>query len=270
MTNPTIPIIDFHVHCFPDALAPRAVGSVKDRTDNGMDGTLDSQKRWMARQKISYSVILNMASRPDAMDNVNRFALSCAAPGLIPFGSVHPDAANAIETVEELHHLGIRGIKFHTAHQRFQFDNDAYRPLYRRIGALGLITLVHCGVSSRSPDYQVYPVHVARVIDCFQGAPFVAAHMGGITPTHPEFKLLTELPVYVDTALMERRITPAGLNEAVNILGVQRVLFGSDLPWGNFAGALNLVRQAGLPWEKEHMILCKNAEQLLGLAQQGL
>lgn len=257
-------VIDFHVHCFPEALAQRAVDSVPMTGSHRLSGTLRGQLDFMARSGLRGCALAHMASRPDTMANVNRFALSTMGPGRFVFGSVHPAARDAAEQVRWLYDRGIRGIKFHTGHQDFDFDQPDFLPLYRQIGRLGMVTMIHCGSSLKSPRHLVWPDTVARVIDAFSGAPFICAHMGGVSPRDPAFSLLCELPVYVDTALTPRMMDAEALAQAVDRLGAGRVLFGSDLPWADFDQTLKLVRSAaslapGLDWDA---VLGKNAEHL--------
>lgn len=237
-------LFDFHVHCFPAHLARRAVDSVRSGSPKPLDGTLEAQLDLMRSKGIGGCALLHMASRPDTMRHVNEFALSTRGPGRFVFGSVHPAAPNALAELEWLYEQGIRGVKFHTGHQRFDFDDPANLPLYRRIGQLGMVTLVHCGPSARSPLHLVWPHTVARVITAFGGAPFICAHMGGASVEEPAFELLCQMPVLLDTALASRSMDGPRLAEAARRLGPGRLLFGSDLPWASYDAALELVEQA--------------------------
>ena len=262
-------MIDFHVHCYPAFLAKRAVDSVKENYYQ-VDGTLDTQREWMRQHHVEKSVLLNMATRPDTMANVNRFAAQSTCEEFIPFGSVHPAAKNALQEVEYLYQQGIRGIKFHTGHQNFDFDDTKNTPLYRKIGSLGMATIVHCGDSAKSPNHLVLPHTVARVIDAFQGAPFICAHMGGIDMNSHELDLLKQMPVLVDTALAIRRMEAKEFGLMVRELGVERVLFGSDHPWGDFFRTRDMVENSDLTATEKKEIFYGNAVSLLNrIGQSG-
>ena len=168
-----------------------------------------------------------------------------------------------------MYEQGLRGVKFHTAHQLFNFDDPKYLPLYRHIGELGMVTLVHCGFSVRSADYPVWPDTVARVIEAFDGAPFIAAHMGGINGDDPRFELLRQMPVLVDTAMIRRRATPAELADLSAALGMERVLFGSDLPWASWQEAYGAVTEAAAcrPDFDLEAVLWRNAQALIARYQ---
>ncbi len=126
-----------------------------------------------------------------------------------------------------------------------------------------MITLVHCGPSAKSNAHLVWPSTVARAIEAFNGAPFICAHMGGINYMHPEFAVLQELPVFVDTALATRYMNSEQFAQMVSLLGVHRVLFGSDLPWGDYAETMDLVEHAPLTEEEKRAILFGNAYNLI-------
>jgi len=258
-------IIDFHTHCFPAELAAKAVSSPRLGWKFPADGTIDCELRLMEENSIDMAVLLNMATRPDTMAHVNKFAIEHNQGKFISFGSVHPFADNAVQEIERLYSIGIKGIKFHTGHQCFSIEDKRCIPVFEKIGELKMITVIHCGISMKSPLNQVFPENVSRVIKHFKGAPFICAHMGGVYFPDEQLKILKELPVMVDTALMYERSTAENLSALVSELGAERVLFGSDLPWGHQKEAINLITNAGLTKEEQSAILYKNACRLLGL-----
>ena len=52
-------------------------------------------------------------------------------------------------------------------------DEPCCEPIFRKIGELGMMTVIHGGRSIRTKEFPVLPRAVARYIDCFQGAPVV-------------------------------------------------------------------------------------------------
>lgn len=258
-------IIDMHTHCFPMNLAMRALTSTTFRCDFSGDGTIECERQLMKKFGVKCSVMLSMAKRPDTQADVNKFALQVNSNDIIAFGSVHPFSSDAIETVEMLWDAGIRGIKFHNAHQQFDISDDRCRPLYKKIGRLGMITVIHGGESRRSAEHWAWPSEVSKIIDCFEGAPFICAHMGGIKITKNEFKILKDLPVLVDTAMVSTWMTSEEFSEGVNELGSKRVLFGSDLPWGRMKQEIDFLENAKLSENEKNNIFYFNAANLLKL-----
>ena len=188
-------MIDAHTHCFPDALAPRALS----KTDlyGGVyetDATISGQIRLAEKEGLRKVVVLHVANRPDSMHHVNDFAVSVngMAGKVISFASIHPHAPDAAEEVERLYSLGIRGIKFQPIRQGFFMDEPCCEPIFRKIGELGMMTVIHGGRSIRTKEFPVLPRTVARYIDCFQGAPVVLSHLGGMFLSEDEIRGLRE------------------------------------------------------------------------------
>ena len=153
-------MIDAHTHCFPDALAPRALS----KTDlyGGVyetDATISGQIRLAEKEGLRKVVVLHVANRPDSMHHVNDFAVSVngMAGKVISFASIHPHAPDAAEEVERLYSLGIRGIKFQPIRQGFFMDEPCCEPIFRKIGELGMMTVIHGGRSIRTKEFPVLP-----------------------------------------------------------------------------------------------------------------
>lgn len=259
-----MPKFDFHVHCYPRHLARRAVSAVPTGADAQTDATWEGQLKFMAETEFKHAAILNIAASPHSMHSVNSFALEITRPDQLVFGSVHPFAENALEELDWLYENGIRGIKLHTGYQQYEFDDPAAFPVYRRIGELGMVTLIHCGPFFKNRDHVIWPQTIARAIDQFKGAPFVAAHMGGVKPDHPDFALVKEMPVYVDTALASIRMNQEQFAYAVEELGVDRVLYGTDMPWQDPRKLVAWIDEAlaSKPQEYRDKIYCRNAMEL--------
>ena len=70
-------IIDFHTHAFPDQIAERAVGKLAAiaNLEPQHDGTVSDLLRKMEKSGVDASVILNIATNPKQMTNVNNFAI---------------------------------------------------------------------------------------------------------------------------------------------------------------------------------------------------
>ena len=73
--------VDFHTHCFPDFLAPRAMENLTRISvyPPCLNGTLSALKESMSRAGIHRSVVLNIATNPKQTENVNNFAIEANA-----------------------------------------------------------------------------------------------------------------------------------------------------------------------------------------------
>lgn len=254
-------MIDAHVHCFPDNLASRALSKTNLYGTYETDGTIAGQLRLAEQYGIEKILVLNLANTPEQQEHVNQYAL--AINGLqnkvISLGSVHPYASNAVETVEWLYKEGIRGIKFQPIRQEFYMDDPVCRPIFRKIGELGMMTVIHGGRSVRTDQYHVLPKAVGRYIDEFQGAPVICAHMAGMFCTEEEIKEIAAMPVYTDTALCVRHLDQKKFDWAAEQFGAERILFGTDMPWANMEKEMDYIRRSYFDEADQEKIFRGNA-----------
>ena len=173
-------LIDFHTHAFPPKLAGRAVAQLS-RSAGGLepqtDGTLESLKALMDADGVDLSVVLTIATNPGQMHKVNDYAFEMDRDDrIVAFGSVHPDAPDALEELERIKAAGLKGVKLHPEYQGFYADEERMKPIYRKISQLGLITLFHAGEDyGYPPPYHAQPEHLKHALGWFD-SPVVAAH----------------------------------------------------------------------------------------------
>lgn len=258
-------MIDAHTHCFPNTLAPRALAKTNLYGTYETDATIQGQIRLAKRMGIDKVVVLNTATHPDSMGNVNDFAVKINGleGRIISFGSVHPYAPDAVAEVERLYSLGIRGMKFQPIHQRFYMDEPCCAPVFQKIGSLGMMTVIHGGRSIRTKEFPVLPDAIARCIDSFGGAPVVLSHMGGMFLTEEEIRQAAALPVITDTALCVRHLDQKKFNLALELFGVGRVMFGTDMPWAFMEREIAYIENAPLTEGEKQLILDGNARRYL-------
>ena len=263
-------IIDFHTHCFPDAIALKAIEILRGRSGifhPYQNGTVSDLIRLQKRAGVDKSVIQNIATNPHQQKKVNDFAISLLNnPDVIPFGSVHPDSEDAIDELYRLREDGIKGIKLHPDYQEFYCDDDRMLPLYEKIAELGFITLFHCGIDMGYPK----PVHcdaqrLSRVLHSFGNAPVIAAHLGGICDSENVIKHLAGKDVYLDTAFSYGVQPPVCVKEIITAHGADKILMASDSPWNDPADSIALIKHLGFDKEDEDAILGNTAAKLLGL-----
>ena len=262
-------LIDFHTHAFPVRIASRAMqalsfqgGGLKPQTD----GTLASLKAEMAKDGVDISVVLSIATSPRQQHNVNSFAMELDRdPALVAFGSVHPEAPDALEELERIKAAGLKGVKLHPEFQGFYADDEKLKPIYRRISELGLITLFHAGEDyGYAPPYHAMPEHLLKALRWFD-SPVVAAHWGGIGCGQQVLELLCGENVFFDLSYGYGAMPKPTAQAILDRHGPDKLLFGSDSPWHRPAWELRLLDSLELGSEDREKILWKNAAKLLGL-----
>ncbi len=258
-------MIDVHTHCFPDELAARALGKTNIYGVYETDATVGGELALARKAGMRKFIILHTATRPDSMIHVNDFAVRVnhLENMVISFGSIHPYAPNALDELDRLYSMGIRGIKFQPTRQHFYIDEPCCAPVFRRIGELGMMTVIHGGGSARTKDFPVMPSALAKYIDCFGGALVNFAHMGGMFLTEEERRLAASLPIITDTALCARHLDQDGFNRALDLFGIERVMFGTDMPWASMKVETSYIENAPITAAEKEAIFDGNAARYL-------
>ncbi len=261
-------LIDFHTHCFPDKIAPKAIEKLA-HASGGLtpytDGTVDGLRARMAADGVDKAVVLNIATNAHQQQAVNDFAAAINSEDIVAFGSVFPYAEDALQELERIKALGLKGVKLHPDYQGFAVDDIRLKPLYRKIGELGLITVFHAGVDyGFPPPYGCMPERLAAALPWFD-SPVVAAHFGGIDSYDGVLQHLAGLPLYLDTAMSYAMLPRYYAEKIIEKHGTDRILFGTDCPWHTAPMEQRLLEHLDLSDEDKTNIYSKNAQKLLHL-----
>ena len=260
-------LIDFHTHCFPDKLAPRALeslsfssGGLKPHTD----ATLSGIRKNMAEESVDASVVLSIATNAAQQKNVNDFAASINnEKDIFSFGSVFPDSHDVLDELERIKELGLKGVKLHPEYQGFFTDDEKMKPIYKKISSLGLITVFHAGWDfGYKPPYHNMPDNLLGALKWFD-SPVVAAHWGGVCCGDEVIEKLCGLDVYFDTAFGYGTMPKYVPEKIIEKHGCDKILFGTDSPWQVASMEMNVLDTLGLTNEEKDKILYKNALKLL-------
>ena len=260
-------IIDFHAHLFPDSLAFRTIPHLQRicGLPPTSDGTRDTLLARMEQWGVDLAVVQHIATKPHQQQTINDFAASLQGEKLRCFGTVHPDSPEPEKEVERIHRLGLKGVKLHPDYQGFFADDPKADPIYEACRALGLPVLFHAGWDYISPEVSHgSPKAIAAVLDRFPGLTIIAAHLGGMARCKEAKEYLIGRPVYIDTSMAWNFASP---EEAKRILlhhDPQRILYGSDCPWGSLEKDRPYLDALGLPEDLMEKIWFKNALALLG------
>lgn len=267
-------VIDFHSHCFPDALAPRAIEKLccnAMHTDFSphTNGTASDTEAKLRAAGIDHAVVCNIATNARQQHNVNSFAISLTERDgmLIPLGSLHPDGEDKRGELARLRAAGIRGIKIHPDYVRFDIDDPGFDEIFTLCAEIGFFVVTHAGLDPVSPDHMhASPRAIANVLGRYPGLRLVAAHMGSLRCAAEVLETLVGLDVYFDTSLSSLR--PDEHDTLIKILQnhrPDRLLFGTDTPWSCAADELRFIETAPIPDDLRERILWRNAAELLGL-----
>ena len=261
--------IDFHTHAFPDKLAPSAIDGLakasgyRPETDGTVRGLIAKMDEW----GVDLAVVANIAVTPRSEQKVNDFAIETNDMHRIAaFGSVHPASEHAIAELHRLKAAGIRGIKLHPEYQGFDIDDKAAYPIYEACNNLGLVVLFHAGwdvayVSSR----RAYPDKAISVIRDFPDLKIVLGHFGANRAIEETKALLVGTHAYFDLSLTNEYLTPDEVAAVIRAHGTDKILFGTDCPWGNPTVMEAFLTEMPLSDVEKEQIRYRNAAALLGL-----
>jgi len=157
------------------------------------------------------------------------------------FGNIDPwKGAAALNELERVKDLGLKGLKFHPSTQQFYPNDPRFYPLWEKAQQLGLIVLFHSGttgVGAGRPGGVGVKLAFARPIPYmddvaadFPGRTIVLAH-----PAWPwqeeQLAMLVHKPnVYMDLSGWSPRYFQPSLITYANFMISDKVLFGSDYP----------------------------------------
>ncbi len=260
-------VIDFHTHCFPEKIAQKAMGILSNEAAimPVSNGTASGLVSLMEDSGVDKSVVLSIATNAKQQRSVNDFAASLNGDKLVAFGSVYPDAADAMEELERIKELGLKGVKLHPEYQGFYVDDEKMKPIYKKISSLGLITVFHAGADyGYAPPYHATPERMKRAISWFDGV-VVAAHWGGMDFGEEVIKQLCGLPIYFDTSYGYGNMSKYTAKTIMEKHGTEKILFASDSPWHKPKWEKFMIETLGLSEEEKKRIYYKNASKLLGL-----
>lgn len=276
-------IIDFHTHIFPPWIKERrdeylkrdscfsllysqpkaklvtAEELVASMDENGIDLSVALNIGWESHK-------LCVATNDYILDSISRYP-----DRLIGFCSVQPKAGDtAIIELERCAKAGARGIgEMRSDVQGFDLtDKTIMQPLVDAVVKHNLIFLTH---SSEPVGHQyigkgsITPDVLYSFIVSFPDLKLVCAHWGGGLPFYalmPEVaKVLTN--VFFDTAATVFLYQPQIFPQVSDILGSNKILFGSDYPLISQNRIIAQIQSSQLPEEDKAKILGANAQKLL-------
>lgn len=185
----------------------------------------------------------------------------------LPFAHLSPATKNAEETLEDLvkkhNFLGIKFIPVFDEHGK---DYDTYykrlHPLIEKAEKLKIPVMIHTGW---------FPVakleYVGELAETFPKTTFISAHMreDGINQRFSHIHLAKKH----DNVLLETSYIPhpKRVAQAVELLGAERLLYGSDYRGGGEVASWEItkVTYARISQEDKRKILYENAKRLLGI-----
>lgn len=278
-------IIDFHTHVFsPRVKADRGHYIERDPGFAALYGkkeariaTADELIESMDRAGVDISVIVNLGwTTHELCVETNDYILESIArfpKRLVGFAAVQPlSGAAAAAEIERCARGDIKGVgELRPDVQGFELAQETVmRPVAEALLRHRMMLLTHTsepvghsypGKGSVTPD-KVYPFLMN-----FPELTTVCAHWGGGLPFYalmPEVKRAMK-NVYFDTAASPFLYSSRIYSQAVQLVGADKILFGSDWPLLTQNRLIQEINSAELPQEARELILQGNARRLLAI-----
>jgi predicted TIM-barrel fold metal-dependent hydrolase len=281
-------IVDFHTHIFPPWLRERRDEYIKRdpcfsllySQPKAKMATVEELLASMDEANIGLSVVLNIGwashelcvkTNDYILDSVSRYPTR-----LVGFCAIQPRVGDAaIAELERCAKAGAKGIgELRSDMQGFDLaDEKTMKPLVDAAVKHDLIFLTHSsepvgheysGKGSIAPDI-LYPF-----ITKFPSLKLVCAHWGGGLPF---YALMPEVAkslanVFFDTAATVFLYKPEIFEQMSQIIGSDKILFGSDYPLMHQNRVLAQIQSSKLPEDDKARILVANAQKLLHLDER--
>ena len=235
-----IPIIDAHVHVFPDRLA-MAVRQwfAAHAWEFVPRGRTDDLLRDLFAAGAAGLVLMPYAHRPGMAEGLNNFTADLVKKfdrtrGL---AAIHPHDQNQRDLVDRaINQLGLCGVKLHCHVQKTAPDDPVLFPLYEALIEFNGILNIHAG---REPASEAYGINVheisgtarlANVLDRYPELTIIVPHLCWDEPDEL-FSLMDGYPnLFTDTAMILADFFPVNLDREKLIKYADRILYGTDYP----------------------------------------
>ncbi len=278
-------IIDFHTHIFPPKINQDRLRHI-DRDPlfallysrpQAKLATAEELIDSMDKTGVEISVIINAGwTTNELCRETNDYILESIArysKRLIGFCTVQPKSIDAaVAEIERCARAGARGIgEMRPDIQSFDLtDEEVMTPFVAALRKHKLILLTHAsepvghdyrGKGAITPDV-LYPFSTR-----YPDVPLVCAHWGGGLPFYalmPEVKQAMK-NVYFDTAASPFLYSPQIYRRVADLVGADRILFGTDYPLLSPTRLLDEINTTDLSEAEKRLILSENARRLLGL-----
>jgi len=208
-------------------------------------------------------------TREMASDNRVIYEGASAHPDrIIPFGGVNP-RLGLDEAIAELKRCievyGVKGVKLNGARDIYYIDDPHLSlPLVDMIAEAGLAVAFHCGAN----DFEkTHPFRIAKISERHPDLSVFLVHMGGSGRPNMHDSVIELATQYPNWYLIDSEADYRKVHKALNILGPDRVCFGSDTPFCpmRFELGIRQVIYQDLSQQDRALVMGGNVARILNL-----
>ncbi len=282
----TKPVIDAHVHIFPPRMSARrdhlvqadpwfgeAFGHPKARMRSAEELIAS-----MDAAGVDASVVVGWPWRSNELCAEHNDYLAVSVElwpeRLVWLGIVNPVADGAMPEINRCIELGARGFgEINADGQGFHWSKPApWTASMARIAEAGLPVMVHTSepAGHRYPGKgTAHPDELLAAVDAVPGLRWVMAHWGGGLPFYelmPEVRAAC-MSVAYDSAATSFLYDPTIFCAVIDLVGIEKVVFGSDWPVLAQGKLLQIVRSLPLSDDERAMVLGQNAARIYAIGE---
>ena len=217
--------------------------------------------RLMDEANIDKAVVMTYrdAPLPTGGDPLEYVADACRKyPRLVGYARMNPRAGD--HAVHELERafadLGMKGLKLHPVSYVMHPASPETISLIKKAAEWHAPTLFHCGDEDFTLPYQI-----AQAAELVPEATIILGHMGGYFHVEDAIQAAKQhANLILETSAMPY---PHMIKRAVDEIGAERVLFGSDGPGCDPTIEIEKIKSAGLSAADEEKLFSTNIERIL-------
>ncbi len=276
-------LIDSHVHIFPEIVKNHRENYFYDdnfrllyNSEKSKIISYQEADAYMKQEKTDMICALGFSWKSIDMARIhNKYIMECAEKNndIIPFASIPSSPVNSVEEyISEIKSAGFRGIgelAFYTE----PFNNELWQyidEIFASCMKNSLIIVMHLNEPAGHEYPGKYNTDFGRLSGFIMKYPelkIVLSHCGGgifIYELMPEIKKAFK-NVYYDTAATPYIYDNRIFKQIAEIVGADKILFGTDYPLIGTEKYIAAMKQAGLSNEAIEQLCFKNIERLLNL-----
>lgn len=187
---------------------------------------------------------------------------------ILGFGWADPNLGtdNASDMVKKsIYDYGFYGVKLNGAQNEFYIDDPKVFPVIEEVAKAGKMLAFHIG--GDSPEH-THPFRLAKIAKAFPETDILMVHMGGAhfhDFGNAAIEFAEQCP---NITIVGSVIRSHPLLKAINVLGADRVCFGSDTPFEYMhveVAKYNALLNGSISSEDKMLVMGGNIERLFGL-----
>ncbi len=218
-----------------------------------MSSTARQLLRQMDRFGVEKAIVFSLDNR------LARESVKAHPKRLVGYVWPNPHDPSSLALVKEaVDEWGFRGVKLHPLIHSFLPTDEEVLPLVEFAEKRRIPVAVHSG----HPPFSL-PWSIGELAEAHPGARFVMLHMGHAHGVYIQAAINTARRL--DNIVLETSGVSmhSKIREAVERVGEERVVFGSDYPFHDYSVELQKVKVAGLTRRQREMVLHDNAGRLI-------